>query len=371
MNKAFILFDLQNLFKKALAVAPDTHLDLLYDQKQYYPLLLTIKQILSSYRLIKNKYQAIPVFINDYGHRDRGDYKKNRYTVSGKYIFEENMKATIRKEIYDSSLSITRDIDIEEAYKEWKKYQFDKVKEFCKLFGIYTSTYEVEADEIIAFFIHQNKDNGDYFYIVSSDKDFLQLTLFNNVFLVDIRDRKKTIVHKEMWQIEDYVAQRLFGKKYIYPVPLELFVLGQAIYGDKADNVNGISGVGTKTTQEILYTLKDKKEVIKQYTIENKAQELWDLLLTNLQDKKKLYNKLNNKYDEFQNSFKEVNLLSMDTLREKIGIERMLDIQRNLQSIDKVKQMGFYELLHRNSKQYKQLIQFFKGIERPSLIKLL
>lgn len=89
----------------------------------------------------------------------------------------------------------------------------------------------VEADDVIAFLATEYFRASHKVFIMSSDKDFLQLCTGNvNVY----SPTKKRI----------YGAAEVLSEYQIHP---NNFVLYRAMDGDDSDNVNGIEGAGPKT----------------------------------------------------------------------------------------------------------------------------
>jgi DNA polymerase-1 len=115
-------------------------------------------------------------------------------------------------------------------------FQIEKVKELTQYLGI--KDYEVEgyeADDILATCTTQLKNCGEI-YIVSSDKDLMQL-VSDNVYVYDafrniIYDRNKVI--------------EKFG------IPPEKITDYLALAGDASDNIPGVPGVGPKRAVEII-----------------------------------------------------------------------------------------------------------------------
>ena len=89
----------------------------------------------------------------------------------------------------------------------------------------------VEADDVIAYLATDYFKTSDKIYIMSSDKDFLQLCNTNiNVY----SPTKKRI----------YGPQEVISEYQIHP---NNFALYRALDGDTSDNINGIDGAGPKT----------------------------------------------------------------------------------------------------------------------------
>ncbi|EDP73783.1 DNA polymerase I 3'-5' exo domain, partial [Hydrogenivirga sp. 128-5-R1-1] len=119
-------------------------------------------------------------------------------------------------------------------YKEYKsqrketpddlKVQIPKIKEIIKLFGIKILEKEgFEADDIIATLAKKGKEKGLEVYIITPDKDMLQLVEDNIYVLNPVNDKL-------------YNREKVREKYGIYP---EQFIYYQAMVGDPIDNIVG------------------------------------------------------------------------------------------------------------------------------------
>ena len=89
----------------------------------------------------------------------------------------------------------------------------------------------VEADDVIAFLATEYFKSSNRVYIMSSDKDFLQLCGGN----ISVYSPTKKKLYGVNQVLEEY---------HIHP---NNYVLYRALDGDDSDNVNGIEGAGPKT----------------------------------------------------------------------------------------------------------------------------
>ena len=126
-------------------------------------------------------------------------------------------------------------------------FQITKVKEIAQYLGI--SSYEVEgyeADDILATLAKKLKGYGEV-YVVTSDKDLLQL-VGGNIYVYDAyRDF--------IYDTEQVVAK--FG------LPPERIADYLALTGDSIDNIPGVPGIGPQRALEILKKYADLDEAIK------------------------------------------------------------------------------------------------------------
>ncbi|RUM46984.1 MAG: 5'-3' exonuclease [Hydrogenothermus sp.] len=137
-------------------------------------------------------------------------------------------------------------------YKEYKatrketpdelKLQIPEIKKIVRLFGIKVLEKEgYEADDIIATLAKKAKEKGYQVYIITPDKDMMQL-VNQNVFVFNP------------------VSEKLFDKEAVkekYGVYPEQFIDYLAIIGDNVDNIHGVKGVGPKTASKLLNEYKN------------------------------------------------------------------------------------------------------------------
>tara|TARA_R110002020_G_scaffold92057_6_gene223196 strand:+ start:466 stop:1497 length:1032 start_codon:yes stop_codon:yes gene_type:complete len=110
--------------------------------------------------------------------------------------------------------------------------QIIRIIQYLKTLPVKTvSIDKVEADDIIAYLSHKAlKQHGDKAFIVSSDKDFLQL----------VNDR--VIVYRPMEK--KFYTNEFFKEK--YNMPPENFIIYKTLMGDSSDKIKGIKGLGPK-----------------------------------------------------------------------------------------------------------------------------
>ncbi len=93
-----------------------------------------------------------------------------------------------------------------------------------------------EADDVIASVVHRLKDRFDRIYILTSDKDMLQL-VDDKVFVYDVRT--DTL----------YDARKVKQKFGVDPEQIPDYLI---LVGDSIDNIPGVKGIGHRTAVEIL-----------------------------------------------------------------------------------------------------------------------
>ncbi|GAA0085267.1 DNA polymerase I [Clostridium sp. CTA-7] len=130
--------------------------------------------------------------------------------------------------------------------------QFPIVKELLGLLAI--SKYEIdgfEADDIIGSLAKYAEKNEIEVYIVTGDKDALQLASEN----IHVVITKKGVTETAIYDYKKFVED--FG------VTPTQFIDVKGLMGDKSDNIPGVPGVGEKTAYKLIQTYGSVEEVLK------------------------------------------------------------------------------------------------------------
>ena len=152
--------------------------------------------------------------------------------------YKENRKGHIR-------LNRTYE-DIGEASTEEEqcRRQYIRLVQYLKVLPInLLSIDHVEADDVLAYLSVEYFNKSEKIYIMSSDKDFLQLCTGN---ICVYSPTKKRI----------YGTAEVLDEYKIHP---NNFVLFRAMDGDDSDNVGGIEGAGPKTIVKHFPWLNEEK----------------------------------------------------------------------------------------------------------------
>lgn len=136
--------------------------------------------------------------------------------------------------------------------------QLPIIKELLTLMGVKIIECEgYEADDILGTLSKSCSENGDSCYVLTGDRDSLQL-IDSNV-TVRLATNKETVIYTPDKFIEDYGFE-----------PIKLIDL-KALMGDSSDNISGVPGIGEKTASAL----------IKEYgTVENLYEKLPEAALT-------------------------------------------------------------------------------------------
>lgn len=148
-----------------------------------------------------------------------------------------------------------------EAYAEYKGTrqktpevlipQFDVLKKMLQLMGI--AIYEVdgyEADDILGTFARLVKEKGWEAYLVTGDRDALQLVSPE----VRVIMTKKGISDVRVFDVE--------GIKNEYGLTPDQIIDLKALMGDSSDNIPGVPGIGEKTALKLLHQYHTVEQVL-------------------------------------------------------------------------------------------------------------
>jgi len=119
----------------------------------------------------------------------------------------------------------------------------------------------IEADDTIAYITQNVSQRYDHTWIVSSDKDIIQL-VDDNISIFNIFSRKE--ITKQYLQDE------------LALTPSE-FMLSRIIEGDKGDNIIGIEGIGPKRAQALAKEYKTLDKLLAALPIKSKSQYITNL----------------------------------------------------------------------------------------------
>lgn len=218
-------------------------------KKHYLPLTLLVdgrnflykcyNGSLKESELVRSNTNGVKYFLFNiqkilhYNQNEINHFKKGIFFFDG--TASGILKTAINPE-YKKSRHYGSDSIPEENYDDDFKNQERALKKELKDNGFYVvSDNEVEADDLIGYYVKQNPQEA--VHIVSNDSDFYQL-LSDNVSLVftgKVRSEHKLFK-------KNYVFTNIsFIKKYsMHPLNMRI---KKVLVGDKADDLNGVDGL--------------------------------------------------------------------------------------------------------------------------------
>ena len=121
------------------------------------------------------------------------------------------------------------------------KVQFPYAKDVCRALGFTVVEKEgYEADDILGTLAQAASERGDNAYVLTGDKDSLQLIS---------EDSKITVLLAGNFETTHYDSAKFREK---YGIPPSLFVDVKALMGDPSDNIPGVPGIGEKTALKLI-----------------------------------------------------------------------------------------------------------------------
>ena len=148
----------------------------------------------------------------------------------------------------------------------------DEVKRFEEFFAVLNSLPDeihdevvkfrgVEADDTLAWITQNLSQNYNHTWVVSSDKDLLQL-IKEDVSVFNIFGRKEVTLDSLQEDLELTPAQ---------------FMMSRIIEGDKGDNIIGIEGIGPKRAQGLAKEYKTLDNLLAALPLKGRAKYIQNL----------------------------------------------------------------------------------------------
>lgn len=199
--------------------------------------------ILDGNSLLNRAFYAVPLLSNSEGTHTNAIYGFTNML----FKMKDDIKPDYIVCTFDKKAPTFRHLEYED-YKAGRKKmppelaeQFPIVKEMLKLFSI--TTYELdgfEADDIIGSLAKFAENEGIEVYVMTGDKDALQLASKN----INVCITKKGVSETEVYNYDRMVEE--FG------VTPTQFIDVKGLMGDKSDNIPGVPGVGEKTAFKLI-----------------------------------------------------------------------------------------------------------------------
>ncbi|MCT4619875.1 MAG: DNA polymerase I [Marinisporobacter sp.] len=169
------------------------------------------------------------------------DYKPDYMTVA----FDKKAP-TFRHKEYDAYKAGRKKMPSELAE------QMPILKEVLDAFKIHRVELEgFEADDLIGTIAKFCENENVYPYIITGDRDALQL----------VSDKTKVLITKKgISELEVYTEKEVLEK---YSVTPKEFIDLKGLMGDKSDNIPGVPGVGEKTATKLINEFKSIENLLK------------------------------------------------------------------------------------------------------------
>jgi DNA polymerase I len=149
------------------------------------------------------------------------------------YITLDSMSPTFRHEMYDQ-YKANRDKAPQDLHD-----QVQPIIDLCKAMGLPVVAYDgLEADDLMGALAKKEEREGGEAYIISGDKDLLQL-VSPQIF----------VLKPDKGQFIKMGETEVFEDRGVNP---EQMIDYLALMGDSADNIPGVAGIGPKTAVKLL-----------------------------------------------------------------------------------------------------------------------
>lgn len=119
----------------------------------------------------------------------------------------------------------------------------------------------IEADDLLAYLAQNVSPRYNHTWIISSDKDLIQLVDYN-ISIFNIFSRKEITLESIKTDLELSPSE---------------FMLSRIIEGDKSDNIIGIEGIGPKRAQALAKEYKTLEALVAALPIKGKSQYITNL----------------------------------------------------------------------------------------------
>lgn len=214
--------------------------------------------IIDGNSIINRAFYALPEMTNKEGLRTNAIYGFT--TMLFKII--DTYKPTHMSVAFDRKAPTFRHLEFEE-YKAGRKKmpdelreQFEPLKDLLDKFNINRLEIDgYEADDIIGTVSRLGEENGYKVYIVTGDKDAIQLA----------SDKTTTLITKKgVGEVEEYNFDSVMEKYEMTPTQ---FIDLKGLMGDKSDNIPGVPGIGEKTGIKLIKEYSSIENIIE--NIEN------------------------------------------------------------------------------------------------------
>jgi DNA polymerase-1 len=209
--------------------------------------------ILDSHSLMNRAFYAIPPLTNSEGLHTNAVFGFTNMLLKMK----DEIKPDYIVATFDRKAPTFRHKEYED-YKAGRKRmpdelaeQFPLIKEMLELFAI--DIFEIdgfEADDLIGTLSKFAEKQGIEVYIVTGDRDALQLA----------SDNIKVIINKKgMTEKEIYDRNRMIEEFGVTPTQ---FIDVKGLMGDSSDNIPGVPGIGEKTAYKLIQTYGSVEKVL-------------------------------------------------------------------------------------------------------------
>lgn len=227
------------------------------NQKSQSKSLLLIDGNNLAYRWIQRK---------NYGNFQE-DYLRTIESLAKSYNAERTIvcfdfgKSYYRMELLDTYKGNRTKPQDEEELKKYEEF-FSCLNSIPDMLPYQTLKFRgLEADDTITFLTQNVSPNFEHTWIVTSDRDMIQL-ISDKVSIFNIFSRKEIDI------------STLYEN---YQMSPEEYLFSRVLEGDKGDNIIGVEGIGPKRAQQLVKEYKTLDNLIKALPLKGKAKYITNL----------------------------------------------------------------------------------------------
>ncbi|HBI91721.1 MAG TPA: DNA polymerase I [Terrisporobacter glycolicus] len=323
--------------------------------------------IIDGNSIINRAFYALPDMSNSDGLKTNAIYGFTRML----FKIIDDYKPTHISVAFDMKAPTFRHKEFTE-YKAGRKkmpdelgQQLEPLKELLDTFNIHRMEMAgYEADDLIGTVSKMGEDNDFKVYIVTGDKDAIQLASNKTTTL---------ITKKGVGEVEEYNYDSVIERYEMTPTQ---FIDLKGLMGDKSDNIPGVPGIGEKTgiklikefssVENLIENTEQLKGSVKKKIEENKEQAVFskklDTIIRDVPIEVTLDELSFGDYDKnavieefkkfgFNTLIKQV--LSMDSGSEESAVEEKIDL--NINHLDNVEE--FKKELEKNNKLFIKTVK--------------
>lgn len=195
------------------------------------------------------------------------DYLRTIESLAKSYNAERTIvcfdfgKSYYRMELLDTYKGNRTKPQDEEELKKYEEF-FSCLNSIPDILPYQTLKFRgLEADDTITFLTQNVSPNFEHTWIVTSDRDMLQL-ISDKVSIFNIFSRKEIDINTL------YETYQMSPEEYLFSRILE---------GDKGDNILGVEGVGPKRAQQLVKEYKTLDNLINALPLKGKAKYITNL----------------------------------------------------------------------------------------------
>jgi len=239
-----------------------------------------------------------------------------------------------------------KDIDDE------RKSLLFQIKRFAKYLEILPVTEVrvdgLEADDVIAYICTKLKTPNQSFVILSTDKDYLQLSSSDIYVYNPIKELK--------------ITESVMKSQYSCGIPPKNFAIARALVGDSSDRIPGVPGIGVKTAAKVIPELLSETKI--------NVEDVINLAKERTSTKLKSYQTIVDHADIIKRNY--ILMQLYDIMIEPDQVRQIMNVMESkskLFNVQKLTQMFMQDRLWRNIRNIASFESAFLRLHGKSMMR--